>query len=76
MAPYYPLSMSYISSQTGDRRRQFLTFAITFQSVCVITMHILVGYLTDQFGLFYAFGVGLISLLLALVCVQFHPKPY
>lgn len=76
MSGYYPLSMGYISSEAKERRRQFLTFAITFQSFCVISMHILVGYLTDQFGLFYAFGVGVVSLLLALVCVLFHPKPY
>jgi hypothetical protein len=39
-------------------------------------MHLGVGYLTDHFGLFSAFGVGIISLLLALVCINFHPKIY
>lgn len=77
MAPFYPLSIIYISEQTGSRKkRQFITFALSFQSLCVISMHMGVGYLTDQFGLFYAFGVGIISLLLALVCVNFHPKVY
>ncbi len=74
MAPFYPLSVAYISEQTGIHRRQFITFALSFQSICVISMHLGVGYLTDQFGLFYAFGVGFISLLLSLVCVNFHPK--
>ena len=77
MAPFYPLSITYISEQTGAaKKRQFITFALSFQSVCVISMHMGVGYLTDQFGLFYAFGVGIISLVLALVCVNFHPKVY
>ncbi|MBC7465813.1 MAG: MFS transporter [Bdellovibrio sp.] len=76
MAPFYPLSITYISEQTGIYKRPFLTFAISFQSVCVISMHMGVGYLTDQFGLFYAFGVGIISLVLALVCVNFHPKVF
>jgi len=77
MAPYYPLSITYISEQTGIyKKRQFLTFALSFQSLCVITMHMGVGYLTDHFGLFYAFGVGIISLVLALVCVNVHPKVY
>lgn len=76
MAPFYPLSITYISERTGIRKRQFLTFAISFQSVCVISMHMGVGYLTDQFGLFYAFGVGIISLLLAVICVNFHPRVY
>lgn len=77
MAPFYPLALTYISEQTGVyKKRQFITFALSFQSVCVISMHMGVGYLTDQFGLFYAFGVGIISLVLALVCVNFHPKVY
>lgn len=76
MAPFYPLSVAYISEQTGHHRRQFITFALSFQSLCVITMHLGVGYLTDHFGLFYAFGVGFISLLLSLACVNFHPKAY
>ena len=76
MAPFYPLSVAYISEQTGRNRRQFITFAISFQSLCVISMHLGVGYLTDQFGLFYAFGVGFISLVLSLICVNFHPKPF
>lgn len=77
MAPFYPLSIIYISEQAGLRKkRQYITFALSFQSLCVISMHMGVGYLTDQFGLFYAFGVGIISLLLALVCVNFHPKFY
>ncbi len=74
MAPFYPVSVAYISEQTGVNRRQFITFAISFQSLCVITMHLGVGYLTDQFGLFYAFGVGFISLVLSLICINFHPK--
>lgn len=76
MAPFYPLSVTYISEIAKDRKRQFITFAISYQTFCVITMHIAVGYLTDYFGLFYAFGVGLISLLLSLLCVLFHPRPY
>lgn len=74
MAPFYPMSISYISEQTGVNKRQFITFALSFQSICVISMHLGVGYLTDHFGLFYAFGVGIISLVLALVCINFHPK--
>ncbi len=74
MAPFYPISVAYISEQTGIHRRQFITFALSLQSLCVISMHLGVGYLTDHFGLFYAFGVGFISLVLSLVCVNFHPK--
>lgn len=74
MAPFYPVSVAYISEQSGVFQRQFIAFAMSFQSFCVIAMHLGVGYLTDQFGLFYAFEVGLISLVLSLICVNLHPK--
>ena len=74
MAPFYPMSVAYISEQSGIFQRQFIAFAMSFQSFCVIAMHLGVGYLTDRFGLFYAFEVGLISLVLSLVCVNLHPK--
>ncbi|MBC7421288.1 MAG: MFS transporter [Bdellovibrio sp.] len=74
MAPFYPISVAYISEKTGIHKRKFITFALSFQSFCVITMHLGVGFLTDRYGLFYAFGVGLLSLVLSLICVNFHPK--
>lgn len=74
MAPFYPISVAYIAEQSGIYKREFITFAMSFQSFCVIAMHLGVGYLTDRFGLFYAFEVGLFALVLALICVNFHPK--
>jgi FHS family glucose/mannose:H+ symporter-like MFS transporter len=76
MAPYYPLSVAYISEYTGAHTRAFITFAMSFQSLSVISMHLGVGYLTDQFGLFYAFGVGLFALVLSWICLNFHPTKY
>ena len=74
MAPFYPLSIAYISETTGIHGRKFLTFAMGFQSLAVVSMHLGVGYLTDTLGLFYAFGVGIFALVLSLVCLNFHPK--
>ena len=74
MAPFYPLSIAYIAQVTGVHARRFLTFAMGFQSLAVVTMHLSVGYLTDNLDLFYAFGVGIFALLLSLVCLNFHPK--
>lgn len=76
MAPYYPLSVAYISEYTGSHTRTFITFAMSFQSLSVISMHLGVGYLTDHFGLFYAFGVGLFALVLSWICLNFHPQKY
>ena len=74
MAPFYPLSIAFISEATGIYARKFLTFAMGFQSLAVVLMHLGVGYLTDTLGLFYAFGVGIFALVLSLVCLNFHPK--
>jgi len=76
MAPYYPISLAYISEQTGVNSRQFITFAISVKSFCIIAMHLGVGYLTDHFGLINALGAGLVAFVLALLCVHFHPKTY
>ncbi len=74
MAPFYPLSVMYISQNTSELSRTYLSFAMSFQSLAVVAMHLGVGYLTDQFGLFYAFGVGIFALVLSLICLNFHPK--
>lgn len=74
MAPFYPLSIVYISEKTGHQKRRFLTFVMGLQSLCVIGMHVGVGYLTDVYGLYYAFGVGIALLIGSLVCLNLHPK--
>ncbi len=74
MAPFYPLGIAYLSEQTHIHKRRFITFALAFQNFCLITMHFGVGYLTDQFGLLNAFGVGIVSIVLSLLCINFHPR--
>lgn len=74
MAAFYPLGIAYLSEQTHIQKRRYITFAMAFQNLCLISMHLGVGYLTDQFGLLYAFGVGVISIVLSLICVNFHPR--
>jgi FHS family glucose/mannose:H+ symporter-like MFS transporter len=74
MAPFYPLSIVYISEKTGHQKRRFLTFVMGLQSLCVIGMHIGVGYLTDVYGLSSALGVGIALLIGSLVCLNIHPK--
>ena len=74
MAPFYPLAIVYISEITGYQKRRFLTFVMGLQSFCVIFMHSGVGYLTDKYGLFYAFYVGIFLLLGSILCLNLHPK--
>lgn len=74
MAPFYPLAIVYISDITGFQKRRFLTFVMGLQSLSVIIMHIGVGYLTDAYGLLYAFGVGVALLIGSILCLYLHPK--
>lgn len=74
MAPYYPLCVSYISEISGELSRTFLSIAISFQSLAVVVMHLGVGYMTDQYGLAFALGVGLLSLIISIICLSFHPQ--
>ncbi len=74
MAPFYPLSVSYISDLTGIEARRFITFAMALQSLSVVAMHLGVGYLTDHLGIFYAFSIGIFALIFSLLCLNIHPK--
>ncbi len=74
MAPFYPLAIVYISEITGVQKRRFLTFAMGVQGLLVIFMHVGVGYLSDAFGLFSAFGVGIVLLIGSILCLNLHPK--
>lgn len=74
MAPFYPLAIVYISEITGFQKRRYLTFVMGLQSFCVIFMHAGVGYLTDKYGLFYAFYIGIFLLLCSIFCLNLHPK--
>jgi MFS transporter, FHS family, glucose/mannose:H+ symporter len=75
MAPYYPLSVAYISQRTGQSERSYLTFAMAMQSLSVVGMHVGAGYMTDSFGgVRAAFAIGVAALFLSAVCLNFHPK--
>jgi len=74
MAPYYPLCVSYISEASGHKSRTFIAFAMSFQSLSVVSMHLGVGYLTDRMGLAFAFGVGILALVLSILCLNLHPR--
>lgn len=74
MAPYYPLCVAYISEISHDLSRTFLSVAMSFQSLAVVAMHLGVGYMTDQYGLAFAFGVGILALVISIICLSFHPQ--
>ena len=74
MAPYYPLCVSYISEISQGLSRTFLSVAMSFQSLAVVAMHLGVGYMTDHYGLAFAFGVGILALVISVICLSFHPQ--
>lgn len=74
MAPYYPLCVSYISEISKDLSRTVVSYAMSFQSFSVVAMHLGVGYMTDTFGLAFAFGVGILALIISIICLSLHPQ--
>jgi FHS family glucose/mannose:H+ symporter-like MFS transporter len=77
MAPFYPLAVVYISELTGFEKRKYLTFVMSAQGLLVISMHLGVGYLTDTFGLFFAFSLVLLLLGISTLCLnlnKLYPK--
>lgn len=58
MAPFYPLIMTYISKKFHRSLESAISKAMAAQSLLVVLMHFLVGYLSDFFGLAAALAVG------------------
>ncbi len=74
MAPYYPLSVAYISQNTGQNERHYLTLAMSIQSLSVVGMHLGAGYLTDSGGVKQAFSIGVGALIVSVLSLNLHPK--
>ncbi len=74
MGPFYPLAIVYISEKAGNEARRYVTFAMGVQGLCVISMHIGVGYLTDAVGLSMALNAGIVLLVGSLLCLNLHPE--
>lgn len=67
LAPFYPLSLSYISQLFPTKSTTIVSWTLTLQGAFVVAMHLGVGKLTDMFSLKLAMHFGPIFMLLSFL---------
>ncbi|MBL7545827.1 MAG: MFS transporter [Bdellovibrionaceae bacterium] len=63
LAPFYPLSMSYISQLFPTKSTTIVSWTLSIQGFCIVLMHLGVGQMADYVGLKFAMVFAPIFLL-------------
>ncbi|HVK61593.1 MAG TPA: MFS transporter [Bdellovibrionales bacterium] len=67
---FYPCAMAEISEKLGPSRAPVvMSWVQTFQSIGILSMHFLVGVLSDKIGLAKAFWLGPLALVVVIICL-------
>ncbi|HWU43138.1 MAG TPA: MFS transporter, partial [Bdellovibrio sp.] len=67
VAPFYPLSIAWISSRFPHDLDTAVSYMMTTDSVMLVLMHLLVGKVTDDHGIGRAFYLGPVFLLFSFI---------
>lgn len=70
MAPFYPLAVLYISNHYEASMDSALSYCMAVQAFMTVTMHGVVGFLTDLYGIHAALWVGPVALVISLVLLN------
>ena len=76
MSVFYPISMASLSTIFKRYVHTATSWAIALSSVCVITMHASVGYMTQRFGIAAAFWLGPAVLLICFMLLIYFAKNF
>lgn len=74
IAPFYPLTMSWVSTEFPEDLDSAVTYMMTVDSIMLIFMHLAIGKLTDTFGIQQALLAGLSFVVISLIMVNSY-KP-
>ena len=74
MAPVFAVSMDWIGDLFGEKASLGISLALAIGSLFIVSMHNLVGYLSDVYGIRLALAVGPCFLLVSLVLAALHSK--
>jgi fucose permease len=72
IAPFYPLSISYISSEFPKDLDTAVSYMMATDSMMLAIMHLLIGKLSDEFGIHQAMYAGAGFLTLSFCFVNFY----
>lgn len=74
IAPFYPLTISWISEQFPEDLDSAISYLMAVDSVMLITMHLSVGKITDLSNIHTAFHLGVVFSTISLLMVYLYPK--
>lgn len=70
ISPFYPLTISWVSSEFPDDLDRAVAYTMAADSVMLILMHLVIGKITDSFGIHQAMLFGLSLVIASLVMVN------
>lgn len=70
IAPFYPLAIAFISTEFPHDLDTAVSYMMATDSMMLAIMHLLVGKLSDSFGIHQAIFSGVVFLLLSLLLVN------
>ncbi|MGZ3768335.1 MAG: MFS transporter [Bdellovibrio sp.] len=86
IAPFYPLTISWVSSEFPDDLDRAVAYTMAADSIMLILMHLTIGKITDSFGIRSAilFGISLVIASIVMVNTfdilfkrnKFHHEPH
>lgn len=74
LAPFYPLMMTAMSLLFHEKVDRAASLGIALSGISVVSMHAAVGFMSDLFGLRFAFLLGLLLSLIAFVMILLHKR--
>tara|TARA_B100001248_G_C27392974_1_gene463582 strand:- start:2523 stop:3653 length:1131 start_codon:yes stop_codon:yes gene_type:complete len=74
MGPFFPVALDEMSHRFGIHASRVIGWSITLGSVLVVTMHFVLGVLTDHYGIERSLWMGPSALLGAVILILLFPK--
>lgn len=72
MSVFYPVAMSYISTFARGDLGKIMSVTLAVQSLLIMKMHLLVGYLSDWISLQWALLYGGAAVFFSLICLVIY----
>jgi MFS family permease len=72
IAPIYPLTAALIAEIFVNRLDRAMSIAVSFNSIMLALMHLIIGKVTDLYGISNAFKLGILFLFISLLLLNFY----
>ncbi len=70
IAPFYPLTIAYMSNEFPGDLDAAISYMMATDSLMLVVMHLLIGKLTDDFGIRQALLIGMLFFVVSLILIS------